>query len=224
MSWIRKGDPPRHQKLTASQEAALPEICEKWNKIVLNTAPADRERAERGIAQFYEAGGLSPPTTMVWHKSLVKAMEERPIARSYHVYNDWEWANPLGRGVMLGRGWVSRWYVPGIFNSIQNTVLSSVSNFWSPQTLLSVANVEIPSGQIPPNSESHFYDISYGLHHAQACALVDFFSNVVGIKYQRPGLLDAIASCGFMWLGKSKVVFVERPSDGRRRVRADASE
>lgn len=212
MSWIRKGDPPRHPKLTATQEAALPEICEKWNKIVLNTAPADRARAERGVAQLYEAGGLNPPTEMVWHTSLEKAMEERPLARRYHVYNDFKWTNLIDIGVLPYPGWVNRWYVPGVFTSTRDTVFSSVSNFWFPERLLEGANVGIPSGQVPPDSEGTFYSIGYGLDRAQECALVDFFSNVVGIEYQQPYLLDAIASCGFMWLGKDKVVFVERPS------------
>lgn len=212
MSWIRKGDPPRHPKLTASQEAALPEICEKWNKLILNTAPADRDRAERSVALLYEANGLSPPTKIVWHTSLEKAMEERPMMRSFIDYDDWKWAYPIRAGVMPNRGWVMRWYVPEVFNSTWNTVFSSVSNSWSPEGLLRDVNVEIPSGQIPPNSQGHLYSIGYGLDRAQECAFVDFFGNVVGIEYQQLSLLDAIASCGYMWLGKSKAVFVERPS------------
>lgn len=55
--------------LTAEQEAQLPVYRDKWIKIGLCTDPADRPRAEAGIAKAYEVAGLEPPETIVWLKS-----------------------------------------------------------------------------------------------------------------------------------------------------------
>ncbi len=53
------------EQLTPVQESRLPEFCDKWLKIGLCTDPADRQEAERGIAEAYEIAGRDVPR-IVW--------------------------------------------------------------------------------------------------------------------------------------------------------------
>ena len=53
------------ERLTRDQEKALPLYREKWLKIGLETAPANREEAERGVKIIYKVGGHTPPPRIV---------------------------------------------------------------------------------------------------------------------------------------------------------------
>jgi hypothetical protein len=54
------------ESLTDAQKARFPEFVSKWTNIGLSTAPADRPRAERAIAEMYGAAGLTAPKRIVW--------------------------------------------------------------------------------------------------------------------------------------------------------------
>ena len=58
--------PTKIESLTPEQIARLPEFVDKWRQIGLSTAPADRPRAEKAIAEMYRQGGLKPPKHIVW--------------------------------------------------------------------------------------------------------------------------------------------------------------
>ena len=45
--------------LTPEQKARFSEFKEKWSRIGLSTAPADRLKAEKGISMIYETLGLN---------------------------------------------------------------------------------------------------------------------------------------------------------------------
>lgn len=45
---------------------ALRRHYEKWRKIALTTAPADRERTRRAVGELYQVVGLNPPRHIVW--------------------------------------------------------------------------------------------------------------------------------------------------------------
>jgi len=56
-------------RLTAEQEAILLAIRDKWLSIGLSTEPADRKRAEAGVALAYQAAGMKPPSLVIWLRS-----------------------------------------------------------------------------------------------------------------------------------------------------------
>ena len=61
-------------RLTADQEARLPEFAHEWQGIGLATGQADRLRAERGIRRAYVAVGLLPPSVCIWARSPLEAV------------------------------------------------------------------------------------------------------------------------------------------------------
>jgi hypothetical protein len=74
------------KKLTREQEELLPVYRYKWIRIGLETAPADRERAERAIRLMYAAAHLPAPI-IVWcgspfSQSLTRALVSTRLARS----------------------------------------------------------------------------------------------------------------------------------------------
>jgi hypothetical protein len=69
----------RIDRLTDEQRAAFPVHVERWTKIGLCTDPADRPRAEAGIAGCYRAAGMKPPQ-IVWVPSPLVACIAGPIA------------------------------------------------------------------------------------------------------------------------------------------------
>lgn len=56
-------------KLTPEQEKLLPVYRDEWLAVGLNTQPADRPRAEKGVIDLCKALDKPVPTTMIWVKS-----------------------------------------------------------------------------------------------------------------------------------------------------------
>ena len=57
------------ERLTAEQEALLPEYYARWEAVALSTEPANRTQAELGIRLIYEAAKLQPPAQIIWTES-----------------------------------------------------------------------------------------------------------------------------------------------------------
>jgi len=57
------------EKLTAEQEAKLPEYRDKWIKIGLSTERCDRQEAEKWVKKVYEVVNLTPPKHVRWFQS-----------------------------------------------------------------------------------------------------------------------------------------------------------
>jgi hypothetical protein len=53
-------------RLEAGQLATLAEVAGDWGAAVLAVGPTDREAAESGVRQAYQAAGLAPPGRIVW--------------------------------------------------------------------------------------------------------------------------------------------------------------
>ena len=56
-------------RLTPEQEEILPAVRDEWLAVGLSTEPADRPRAEHGVALAYRAVGLEPPSLVLWLRS-----------------------------------------------------------------------------------------------------------------------------------------------------------
>jgi hypothetical protein len=54
------------ERLTSEQEALLPVVRDEWLAHGLSTEPADRAKAEAGVAAAYREAGLEPPRIIVW--------------------------------------------------------------------------------------------------------------------------------------------------------------
>lgn len=66
--------------MTEAQKAKFEEWRKKWTKIGLSTAPADKERAERGFRGHYEKAGIKWPGRVVWVDSPLVLSAAAPIA------------------------------------------------------------------------------------------------------------------------------------------------
>ncbi len=54
------------ERLSPEQEALMSVVRDEWLAHGLATEPADREVAERGVANAYRVAGLEPPSIVVW--------------------------------------------------------------------------------------------------------------------------------------------------------------
>jgi len=203
----------KKKKLTAMQIAALPGVCEKWNRIGMSTAPADRKEAERGAVELYRACGFEVPGDFIWFKSFDDGLgllsmgkgEYLPFGRTMNQFNNLSWST---------RNWANGFYTTPVLHSVGEVINESVFYLWSMQELLRSVNRTDNRLTMP---------ICCGQDDTGWLALVDFFTNVVGIRYRQDltGLMRIVSSCGFCWLGERKVGFFERPAilqvDDRRR-------
>ena len=95
----------RIEKLTPAQSAREAEFAERWTKIGLETAPADRPRAEAAIVEMYRIAGLSAPK-IVWCGSPLSQGLTRAIIL------DKKWMKDIGDSVGASVGasvWDSVW-------------------------------------------------------------------------------------------------------------------
>jgi hypothetical protein len=60
----------RIERLTGAQARGLASIRDEWLSLDASTDPADRDEAEFGIAEAYDAVGLPTPRTIVWADDL----------------------------------------------------------------------------------------------------------------------------------------------------------
>src|SRR5688572_22249182 len=56
----------RIEKLTAQQEAYLPEFREAWRSVGLNTERVNHDDARRSVVNLYKAANLAEPTVLVF--------------------------------------------------------------------------------------------------------------------------------------------------------------
>lgn len=78
-------------RLTAEQEAILLAIRDKWLSIGLSTEPADRKRAEAGVALAYQAAGMKPPSLVIWLRSPLEGAYGATLLKEDQV-KDQVWA------------------------------------------------------------------------------------------------------------------------------------
>ncbi|MFQ5903647.1 MAG: DUF6745 domain-containing protein [Candidatus Binatia bacterium] len=207
MSWINR--PPKQKKLSAAQMAALPAICEKWNRIGLSTAPVNRGEAERGAAELYQVVELDAPKEFIWLKSFDEAIEFSAAEQgSSHSL-----PNKIGSFGSFGSDtWNSAMYVfrSTVLHSVEDVIRHSVFSQLPISQLLELASdgsdAQDPFRSLP-------ITLSYGQNDTGWLAFADFFMNVAGIAYlwDPTHLMRIVSSCGFFLPGNSKAAFMERP-------------
>ncbi|MCH8055610.1 MAG: hypothetical protein IH857_05600, partial [Deltaproteobacteria bacterium] len=206
----------KRKKLTPMERAALPGVCEKWNRIALCSLPADRDEAERGAVELYKAVGLQQPKEFIWFDSYQNAFEIHGSGHEFqqHGSNLWPVFGWINRS---GWNWAMYHFAPRVLHSVSDTISESIT------VPLGLAQLRDAVGYRHSSGRILNLPICYGQGDADWFAFLDFFSTVIGFPHGKDlsGLMRIVSSCGFFWPGVNKVAFFERPLllrfDDRRR-------
>lgn len=127
------------EKLTAEQEARLPEFVEKWTQIGLCTGPADRPRAEKAVREIYARAGLAGPAKIVWCGSplslgLTRAIIDRRsgeiVPRASEFISEGVWAS-VGASVEDSgdtvAGYCFKTHIDKVLTKVLNDIQARVS-------------------------------------------------------------------------------------------------
>lgn len=200
-------------ELTQAQKDQFPSFLDRWMKIGLSTAPADRQQAERGISLAYQAAGLTPPERTFWLGSpLAGAIVDTVISKLSA-----EQPKTTGRDTRRSK----TDYSPRILAVVDST--------------LPILEAICEPGKTPKRqfvidclADLQLHNAAYGQHDASILCFYDFFAQVCGVKECRKleGLNLIAQSCGWWWAYDSVAILSERPSrlalDERGRLHADS--
>jgi len=210
MLWTKK----RTEQLTAAQRATLQAVCEKWDRVGLSTAPADREEAERGVVELYQAVGLKAPRKFIWFKSFKGwGKDEYPGATP-------DFEDPL-RGlvnvVWEGGNGIRRFFTAPAVHSVEAVIAESVYSQWSMDEIHTYRGLE--------HHRNFSRPISYGQDDTAIMAFAEFFAKASDVELHKgfSSLVRIISSCGYCVPGEDPelVLLYDRPVaihlDDRRR-------
>ncbi len=170
------------EKLTPAQEARFAEFVARWKEIGLSTAPADRPRAEAGIAKAYAAAGLKPPR-VVWCSSPLSMGLTRAVVLNFA--KEVKTVASVRASVWASVG-ASVWASVGA--SVRDSVRDSV---WD--------SVGASVG-----------DSVYGQHDASWLGFYEFFREALGLKSQTEPLagMTEIAQAAGWFLPHAEICWV----------------
>jgi hypothetical protein len=199
MGWTKRGV-ERIDKLTPSQQAKLIHFREKWNSIALSTKSFDISRAIAGVQCFAEAWGVKGLDDEIY--------ETTSPADGWREGGD-RWDNnqnfyTLSRSLWGARVWLTRAFSPPVIRFVIETIAIE-QGIVRPLRLLNLA----PGRKFGDLTRY----IQYGQFDASWLAVVDFFATVFDNEHCRKfnGLMQAVSSCGFIWIRPDRVVFCDRP-------------
>ena len=184
--------PTKIESLTPEQIARLPEFVDKWRQIGLSTAPADRPRAEKAIAEMYRQGGLKPPKHIVWCGSplsmcLTKEALSKKVGASVRAsVGDSVWASvraSVGASVRASVG-------DSVWDSVGASVRASV---WA-------SVVDSVWASVGDSVGASVGDSVYGQHDAAGLGFYDYFRDACGLTKQTDklaGLTELAHSAGW---------------------------
>lgn len=184
-----KGEKVIHE-LTPEQKALLPVYVEKWTKIALCAEPADRPRAEAGIAMAYRAGGLEPPQRIEWFGS--------PMAAAVAV-------DPflLVGGVRLVEDSVKLAVDARLGYAAQEDVWAALGRQAWKSGVSIVEDVLCSILHQEPNNRTAFNPYRLGgQHDATVTASCDFIGEVLGLRAEvepMRGIMEVAQSAGCWW-------------------------
>lgn len=200
MSWTNRTD--RIRSLTAKQEAQIPAFGDKWKKIATSTEPFenDVDSGIEGIKQFFKAMGCRQPKKgfFTWN-AIICAWKEA----GFEV----DTTDLKFFGLEISP-WGLRCRLTHVF---EPRIVALVENFMNrniPESASIADLVEISQRGPGPRR------ITYGQGDAPWLALADFFATVCGEEYcqKLTGLMQAVASCGFLFIKPDEVFFCDRPA------------
>jgi hypothetical protein len=201
MGWTKHGV-VRIKTLTTRQQQQIPIFADKWNKIATCTDPWNEDGVMAGIKRFYKAMGCRQPKRGFWYT-------DSPIWAWKHTGSKWEAIekkNPnfhrLNRSEQSLRCFLTRSFEPSVLKLVEDFMHRNVARS------LQGGLIGVLEGESP--GDRHLF---YGQADADWLAIADYFATVHGNEHCRKfeGLMQAVASCAFVWLTPDKVVYCNRP-------------
>lgn len=174
-------------KLTKAQEDKMAHYREKWIKIGLSTAVADRGKAQAAVSAAYEVGGLKPPTTFVWLDS--------PFAGTVA-------ANMLATGNRAAKGSAA----------VRAAEEQTIAQLDGAYTFEVASSKQTSTTQI----KDQVWSAGYGAHDADFLSFYDFFRNECGLVQETDKLvplMTLVEHSGWFWPFEDIVILTERPSE-----------
>ena len=199
-------------ELTAEQKTRFAEFINKWTKIGLSTAPADRVKAEQGINQIYAIAGLKAPK-IIWctsplanglTRAVIKEMRKKSKREDSVRASVWDsvWASvwdsvgaSVGASVWASVGasvgdsvgdsvWAS--VRASVWDSVRASVGDSVwASVWD-SVWASVGDSVWASvgASVWASVGASVWDSGYGQHDAPRLAFYDYLCDVCGLTNQ----------------------------------------
>ncbi len=196
-------------RLSAEALARLPDIREEWFNIALSTQPADRHRAEQGVALAYSAIGRPPPRTIYWVDSPLQGVLMLEELRKKHFFSSREKAIKCRiEQAVLDHFYprISEGYSHRIRDLISGQVRESLKNSlsFSMGSLLSRAIKEKAGKPL-----AHAFGMPQDAHWL---GYYDAFPKLALPEGDPLGGLAEIAnSCGWCWFFFDMAILTERP-------------
>ena len=179
----------RRGRLTAGEMVSLRAICDKWDRIGLSTAPADREEAEQGAVEFYLACGLGVPKKFFWFDSFTAWTNEEEKSKFTVVKPDHK-------------------IRPGLWDlAFFNSHNAGPSRFFKASFVHQVEDVinESVFCQVVYSPHIAAHQLTEYVHHGQRdtawLAIRDFFTTTeyLGPHSNLTSLIRIVGSCGRKW-------------------------
>lgn len=174
------------EKLTKAQEDKMSHYREKWIKIGLSVASADRQKAQAAVAAAYEVAGIKPPTTFVWLDS--------PFAGAVA-------AEMFATGARSGKR-------SEFVRKIEAQTMSQIGDKY--------AFDDAAAGSSSSQIKDQVWRAGYGAHDSDFLSLYDFFRNECGLVSETDKLVPLMTlaeHCGWFWPFEQLVVLTEKPSE-----------
>lgn len=179
-------------ELTPEQEAQLPTHAESWVRRSLEVRPANRERAEKGIMEYYRLGNLSYPKAIVWADDPLITVISGPVA-GLIVESDSEHD--------------VRAVVEQTVDRVTKSVRKHLETGCNPMDDFTDAEKEAV--------RNHWHQYIGGQFWSSWPAAVGtFYRDVCGVNIA-PGVVEAAecaTECGWWWPHEDYVVVTERPT------------
>jgi len=176
--------------LTEAQKALFPAYLDKWLKIGFRSGPADRAKAELGVATAYSQAGFPPPERILWLGSpFAGALFDTAIQFA---------SKQMPESVTTPIPSAAKPILTSVHNALSTVIdplVLSINDLWTLAHHLNISNV------------------SYGQHDAAILCFYDFFAEVCGIEdcKKLSGLNQIAESSGWWWAYDKLAVMTEPP-------------
>ncbi len=224
------------ESLTSAQKARFPEFIAKWTAIGLDTRPADRGRAERGVVTAYKIAGLAPPAKIVWCGSPLSQGLTRAIV--FGLSKGASVGDSVGAsvrasvwasvgdsvGASVGAS-VGDYVLASVWDSVRASVVASVwasvrASVWASVGASVGASVRASvRDSVGDSVRDSVGDSVYGQHDANWLGFFDYFATACALSAETQkltGLWEVAQSAGW-WLPHEKICWISERNNALNR-------